>query len=71
MTSVSFHKELYSLEALRQGVRDFSGIFDARIVRRPDYYEVIFQKVSHSHSEPLVKGEFANYVLMLTKSLHT
>ena len=63
---VKFHKDLYPAVAIKKAVRDFAKIANFDIQIEKDYYSV-FIDTPKAEEKLSLKGNFLNYVLMLSR----
>lgn len=58
------HKEIYSIQALRQTVAAFSSLAEISVEEVREYYHLIFENCRTD--EVILRDEFQNYVLLAT-----
>ena len=64
MEKVHFNKNIYSQQAIKQAIKDFSQYADFKSKLNGDYLEVTIDNIK-SEDKDDIKDEFANYVLGL------
>lgn len=65
MEKIKFNKKLYSEQALKQSVADFSSVASFDVKKDSKYITVIIRNID-SEVAGIIKQEFQNYVLAKT-----
>jgi hypothetical protein len=63
---IRFHSEVYPLSAVQKAVAGFRGIAEFTVKHNSGYYTVRVKGYDKSH-ELQIKGNFLNYVLILSR----
>ena len=63
---IKFHKQIYPSYAVKQAVRDFKDITKVGLKDKNNYYLVSIDN-SDPAKELMIKGNFLNYVLILSR----
>jgi hypothetical protein len=64
---IRFHKDLYPAIAIKKVIADFRRVTPVEIKEKKDYYLVTIDNPG-AGKELVLKGEFLNYALMLTRT---
>lgn len=64
---IKLHRDLYRYPAIYEAARDFKKISGVSILKGKEYYIVAID-TQEPQKELLLKGNFLNYVLMLSKA---
>lgn len=63
-----FHGSLYPPEVLRHAAAEFRDAARISVVSKGRYHHVFIENIRSACDEKTVRGNFANYVLMLAKA---
>jgi len=64
MESVKLNKKIYSLEAIKQAIKEFSNLAHFEIIEADGYFEIKIGQAD-KEVERVIGDEFTNYVLGL------
>jgi hypothetical protein len=67
MARVKFNKNIYQLKAVKQAIEDYSSLAKFSLAEGDNYYCVNITGITREYKD-ILKDEFSNYVLVLTKN---
>ncbi|MBL7130722.1 MAG: hypothetical protein ISS45_04895 [Candidatus Omnitrophica bacterium] len=67
--NVKLNKQIYRLGAIKQAIKAYRDLAQFSLRQDPQYYKVTIDNIDFDFKD-ILRDEFANYILAVTKDAH-